>query len=69
MPKYYVHVPWFATVTVEVTAKNKKEALKKGFEDAYPSLCHQCSREVDLDGGADFDRAEDVSLVDKARDQ
>jgi hypothetical protein len=44
-----VIIPWHATVFVEVDAENKKEAEEKALDEAYPSLCHQCSNEIQID--------------------
>ena len=50
MTKYYVTIAYSASKSVEVEANSPQEAANKAYEseDAYVSLCHQCSREIDI---------------------
>ena len=47
--KWTVMIPIHASTIVEVEADTKEEAIQKGYEEAAPSLCHQCSHEVQID--------------------
>lgn len=49
MTKYNVALPWHATIWITVEAKNKKEALNIAFNKVCPTLCHSCSKNIDLD--------------------
>lgn len=66
MRTYGVIVPWFASVYVEVQAKNKKEAMEKALKDAHASLCHQCSGDINMDGGPD-EKNLDEDCVDELK--
>ncbi len=48
MAKYSVIIPWYCSVTINVEAETKEAALKKAVEQAHPSLCHHCSREIEM---------------------
>ena len=63
MPRYRVILQVDATVEVEVEADNKADALEKGRENAErPSLCHHCSREVEI---AEFIDNDDIDYVEE----
>jgi len=54
--KYSVSIPWHCSVVVEVEAENAEEAAEKALNDVNPTLCHQCSDEVELgDCNVDFE--------------
>lgn len=59
MREYSVAVPWHLTVFVKVKANNKKEAKEKGINEAYPSICSQCSHNgiqiEEFNGDAEID--------------
>lgn len=46
MPKFTLIHSIGAGYSEDVEAENAEEALNNS--DVYPSLCHQCSREIDL---------------------
>ena len=47
--KYLVTLIVDASIRVEVEADSKQEAYDKALDNAFtPSICHQCSREIDL---------------------
>lgn len=49
LKKYYVTWSVDASVTVNVLATSKKEAIAKSTEDITPpSLCHHCSRTLSI---------------------
>lgn len=49
MNKYSVSIIFDASKCVEVNAESPEEALGLAYDDAgYPSLCHQCSDEVEM---------------------
>lgn len=48
MNKYSVSIPWHCSIIIEVEAKNKKAALESAVENAYPSLCCQCSGDIQM---------------------
>lgn len=49
MPKYTVISIFSASFSEDVQAENPSNALEKATHD-IPSLCYQCSSDVDLDG-------------------
>lgn len=49
MKKYFVSIPWNCSVFCEVEAENKEQAIEKAFLEISPSLCRQCSDEIELD--------------------
>lgn len=49
MKKYFVRIPYFCTVMVEVEADSPAEAIDLAVSNAFPSLCHQCSDEIEMD--------------------
>lgn len=63
---YNVCVPWFASLIVTVQARSKRHAMDVAAKDAYPSLCHQCSNGLSLDGGMD-DEHFDIDCVDEVK--
>lgn len=54
MPKYRVSIPYNATFTVEVEANNKEEA-KELAEKESPSLCNQCSNDLECESPSDYE--------------
>ena len=48
MQKYIVSIPIYASCIVKVEAKSKEEAIEKAEQEFYPSLCHQCSHDIEL---------------------
>lgn len=51
MKKYNVAVQVYATMYMTVEADSEEEAREKAEQEAYePSLCYQCSDEVEIDG-------------------
>jgi len=63
MPRYRVVLQVDATVEVEVDAENEAEALERGREEApRPSLCHHCSRKVEV---AEFTENDDLDFVEE----
>lgn len=51
LKKYSVAIKVNATMYVEVEADSEEEAREKAWSEAYePSLCHQCSDEMEIDG-------------------
>ncbi len=69
MTKYYVNIPWFASLHVTVEANSVKEAMEKALEEAYPSLCHQCSGGINLDGGPDDDHFTEDCVDEAAKSE
>jgi len=50
MKKYLVRIPWHCTFLVKVDAEDENEAKEKAETSAeYPSLCHYCSEEIEID--------------------
>ena len=49
MKKYIVRIPYFCTFLVEVEADSPAEGEGMAMSKAYPSLCHQCSNEIEID--------------------
>ena len=54
-----------ATTSCEVEADSKEEALEKAYQKGYPSVCHQCAQELEVNGlspcSDDLDRVEEIS--------
>jgi hypothetical protein len=48
LKKYCVSVPVNADAYYEVMAENAEEAIRKIYLIGLPSLCHQCSGEVEI---------------------
>lgn len=60
LKKYSVSIPYHASVIVEVEATDKQDAVHAAWEKVgAPSLCHQCSDEVEM-GEANDDCEPDV---------
>ena len=53
MKKHSVLFSLPASYTIVVEANNEKEARKIANEEAFPSLCHQCSDEINVDCGVE----------------
>ena len=52
MPKYHVYGVMTATKyfgEIETDSQNEAVEIAENSDDNYASLCHQCSREIDLD--------------------
>lgn len=47
--KYYVTFDVYGSATVEVCAGSEDEAKEKASKRIHVSLCHQCSRELNVD--------------------
>lgn len=48
MPKYMIHATVVASKHIgEYEAETEEQAIEMAWEDAYVSICHQCSGEVD----------------------
>lgn len=60
--KYRVFVPLGATAIIEVEADSKEEALEKIYA---PSVCHQCSHDVEVGELYDEDKAEVYEIDDE----
>lgn len=59
MKKFNVIVPIGATAMFEVEAETKEEAIKQVLENEYPpSVCHQCTKEVEIGEFYNEDKAE-----------
>jgi hypothetical protein len=56
---YSVSIPWHCSVVVQVAADSREEAEAKALKIASPSLCHQCSHQVNL-GDVNLDVEPDV---------
>ncbi len=54
MHKFYVSFPVFAHAGMTVEAETQDDAIKIAEDELYPSLCHQCAREIDL-GDLDYE--------------
>lgn len=52
-------IPWHCSVIIEVEADNKEDAKDKALLAAHPSLCHQCSGQIQLED-ANMDIEPDV---------
>ena len=49
MPSYEVTFQVFGTLTTTVEAEDFEQAKEKAYDSAYvPSLCYQCSNEIEL---------------------
>jgi hypothetical protein len=47
--KYAVHMDVGASIVIEVDASSADEAIDRAWTEAHlPSLCHHCSRHLDL---------------------
>lgn len=54
MAKYSVSIQVYATMYMKVEADSEEEAREKAEKEAYePTLCWQCSDEVEIDGVGD----------------
>ena len=60
--KYRIFVPVGATAILEVEADSKEEALEQIYA---PSVCHQCTRDVELGELYDEDEAEIHEIDDE----
>jgi hypothetical protein len=58
---YSVLIPWHASVSVTVDARDKDEAREKALELAQPGLCHHCAGEIDI---GDFDESIEIEVVE-----
>lgn len=47
MKKFSVYIPWHCGILLKVEAQSKSDALNKAYEH-YPTLCHACSKHVQL---------------------
>lgn len=63
MRKYSVSIPYNCSVIVEVTAKNKQEAVRKAYDNVDDVLCCSCSEHMQIDGPAD----EEPDVIDLER--
>ena len=61
LKKYSVSIPWFCSVIVQVEAAHKEEAEEKALREAGPSLCHQCSDNIDM---GEWDSEGDVNVYE-----
>jgi hypothetical protein len=52
MKKFFVSIPIYASATYKIKAETKEEALEKAYERGTPTICHQCSDEIEI---SDFD--------------
>lgn len=49
LKKFAVHMDVGASIVVEVDAASEDEAIDKAWTEAMlPSLCHHCSRNIDV---------------------
>lgn len=58
--KYAVYGTYFATIRQEVEATSEEEAARKF--NGWPSLCHQCARELEI---GDFIGDVEVELIEE----
>jgi hypothetical protein len=62
--KYRVWFTVYASTAVEVDAENEEEARQKAEEVVYrPSLCHQCSDELEMGDVGDIFEVEEIEEV------
>lgn len=62
LKKYYATFTVDATTSVEVFASSKEEAEEKAWNEiGRPSICHQCSREMDIGDIMDLVECEELS--------
>lgn len=55
MKKYGVTFIVYSSMTIEVEANSEEEACELAEKKAYePSLCHQCSDELEVDSVGDI---------------
>lgn len=47
--KYHVIFEVYASTTVTVEADSEEQARDKAYKEVGPSLCHQCSNELNID--------------------
>jgi len=58
MDNYKVFIPIGATAMIDVEADSKEEAIRKAIEEiGNPSICHQCSNEIEIGEFYDEDKA------------
>lgn len=50
MSKYRVTFEIYASSTVEVEADSEEQAKQKASKKVWPTLCHECSDEVEISG-------------------
>lgn len=63
--KYRLYPRLFASgMEIEIEADSKKEAIEKAYEEyEVPTLCWQCSNDVELSDGVEFDE-KDVEEIE-----
>lgn len=57
MPRYVVPFVQTAATYIEVEADSKDEAVELAWQEVDASLCHHCSRRVELSGDWDPDHS------------
>jgi hypothetical protein len=67
MSKWSVSVPLHATGLIKVEAETKEEAIQKALEEGYWTLCHQCSRRVQIDSVNDDVEPDAEEVTDEIR--
>lgn len=50
MSEYTVHFVTCASTSVRVQAEDPDDAIDRAYGDVYASLCHQCSRQLEVAG-------------------
>ena len=65
MKKYHVAMPFYATAFIKVEAENEEEAIEKAEREiGYPTLCHQCSHDVEM-GEPNYEVEADAVEIEK----
>lgn len=63
MKKWNVSLPWHAAVFVRgVKAKTAEEAIEQAKFEASPSLCHYCTKDVELGEVNEDEGAEAIEI-------
>jgi hypothetical protein len=66
--RYSVSIPWHCSVVVCVDAQTAEEAKAVALEKVYPSICHQCSDELEL-GDINLECEPDVCCLDSEEEE
>jgi len=62
--KYWVTFEVYASQTVEVEASSEEQARERAYRKAGVSLCHECSRDIDI---ADIGEITNVEAVESGK--
>jgi cytochrome c5 len=64
--KYRVTFEVYASATVTVDADSEEQAREKAGKKVWPTLCHECSHEIDISGIGELTHVEAVKQEGQA---